>query len=84
MKPACEMRVQCLAGRLVIVIMAVTCVIFFLLLFFFFIFLEISMSVLLVSENSFMSKDVKHLSRGANEIPYFIAIGLLWGFVSWL
>ena len=78
------MRVKCLAGRLVIVIMAVTCYFLSSSFFFFFIFLEISMSFLLVSENSFMSKDVKHLSRGANEIPYFIAIGLLWGFVSWL
>ena len=84
MEPACEMRVQCLAGRLVIVIMAVTCYFLSSSFFFFFIFLEISISLLLVSDNSFMSKNVKHLSRGANEIPYFIAIGLLWGFVSWL
>ena len=36
------------------------------------------MSLLLVSKNSFMTKDVNHLSCNANEISYFIDINLLW------
>lgn len=41
----------------------------------------IAMSLLLVSVNSFMVKDVKCLSCNANEILYFIVSNLLWCFV---
>ena len=57
---------------------------FLLFLFFCFISLGTSVSVLLVSKNSFMTKDANHLSCNANETPYFIAINLLWCFVFWL
>ena len=46
--------------------------------FFFFHSVDISMSLLLVSKNSFIIQDVNHLSCSANEVPYFIAINLLW------
>ena len=46
-------------------------VFYFILQFFFFISLEISM--LLVSKNSFMTKDSSYLSCSLNEIPCFIA-----------
>ena len=36
------------------------------------------MSLLLVSKNSLMTKDVNHLSCSANEISCFIGINLLW------
>ena len=49
--------------------------------FFSFISLGISMSLLLISWNSIMSKDASHLSCNANEIPYFVAISLVWCFV---
>ena len=49
--------------------------------FFPFISLGISMSLLLISRNSIMSKDASHLSCNANEIPYFVAISLVWHFV---
>ena len=45
--------------------------------FVFFIPLGITMSLLLVSKNSFMAKDVNCLSCNANEILYFIVSNLL-------
>ena len=47
----------------------------------FFFSLGIAMSLLLVSKNSFMAKDVNCLSCHANEILYFIVSNLLWCFV---
>ena len=49
--------------------------------FFFLISLGISMSLILISRNSLMNKVANHLSCDANEIPYFVAISLVWCFV---
>ena len=56
-------------------------VVFFVFFFFISLGIAMSLSLLLVSKNSFMAKDVNCLSCNANEILYFIVSNLLWCFV---